>query len=258
LTSSDKSACAGASSPAPRGAGPPPGRDSEPSGTRLKEFVYAVSHDLQRPIRQARSFAELIARHLANGSDSELSRLAGHVERASAEAQAMLDGLLRIARVWACDRPPAPVDCNALLESVRRRMAPVLEAAGGEIEQSPLPVLSGDPAQLGDLLACLLDNAVKFRAKDRPPRIRVSAAERNGEYLFAVSDNGIGIDPARRDRIFAVFQRLHTAREYPGLGAGLALCRAIVERHGGRLWVESEPGRGACFYFTIPAQPAMN
>jgi light-regulated signal transduction histidine kinase (bacteriophytochrome) len=138
-----------------------------------------------------------------------------------------------------------------VVDAAQRRLAAELEANEVALVRSSLPVVRADAAQLEEVFTCLIDNAVKFRKPDRDPRVDVSAEDGDGEWRFAVRDNGIGIDPRHWGRIFIVFQRLHTQREYPGLGLGLALCRAIVERHGGRIWVESEPGSGSTFRFTV-------
>jgi len=128
-----------------------------------------------------------------------------------------------------------------------------IEESGGQVEREPLPTVMGDRTQLGQVLQNLIANAIKFHPVDRPPRVHISARRQDREWVLAVRDNGIGIDPRQTDRLFKHFQRLHTQEEYPGQGIGLALCKKIVERHGGRIWFESAPGQGSTFYFTLPA-----
>lgn len=218
----------------------------------LEGFLFAVSHDLQRPIRHARCYSELLMRRCEQRLDAESIELADRVVKAGREAQALLEGLLRLSRVSTRGKPFAPTDCNELLDSAAHRLATAVEESGAEIERSALPVVDADADQLEDVFTLLIENAIKFRNPARPPRIAVGAEECDGRWVFAVRDNGIGIDPKDHGRIFVVFQRLHTAAEYPGLGLGLAMCKAVVERHGGLLTVDSELGRGATFRFSMP------
>jgi len=218
----------------------------------LDRFLYAVSHDLQRPIRHARSFAQVLKHCCQEGRCAETLGFADRVVEASVEAQVLLEGLLRLSRISKRGKPCAPVDCNAVLDAAEEYLAPIVERSGTRIRRGSLPIVTADADQLEEVFAHLIDNAVIFRREDRAPQIEIRAEEREGEWLFAVSDNGIGIDPKQHERIFVVFCRLHTAEEYPGLGFGLAFCKAIVERHRGRLWVDSEPDRGWTFYFTLP------
>jgi len=178
----------------------------------------------------------------------------------------MIDALLDLSRVKTRGRPFEPVDTGALLMRTLRVLERVIEESGAEVTQDPLPTVRADAAQLGQVFQNLIANAVKFRREGVAPRIHVSATGPRarggddvaspGQWIFSVRDNGIGIDPNQADRIFEVFQRLHTEEEYPGLGMGLALCKRIIERHGGRIWAESAPDGGSLFCFTLPADPA--
>jgi light-regulated signal transduction histidine kinase (bacteriophytochrome) len=167
----------------------------------------------------------------------------------------LINDLLAFSRVGTQGRPFAAVACEAALARALGNLQAAIAESGAEIRHDPLPVLPGDESQLTQLFQNLVGNAVKFRRSD-PPRVRISASRENGDWRFSVADNGIGIDPQFFDRVFIIFQRLHGREEFPGTGIGLALCKKIIERHRGRIWIESEPGRGATFHFTLPAGPA--
>jgi light-regulated signal transduction histidine kinase (bacteriophytochrome) len=149
---------------------------------------------------------------------------------------------------------PAPTDAEEVLKRVLGSLERAIEDANAEVTYDSLPTVMADEAQLGQAFQNLIANGIKFRKEDVPPQVHVSAEREGNEWVFSVADNGIGIAPEQADRIFQVFQRLHTEEEYPGLGVGLALCKRIVERHSGRIWVESKPGEGSTFYFTLPAR----
>jgi light-regulated signal transduction histidine kinase (bacteriophytochrome) len=171
--------------------------------------------------------------------------------------RAMLDGILEYARAGREGRALAPVDFNRALEEALENLRARIEETGAEVRHTTLPVLPGEYRQVVQLFQNLVGNALKFQGVD-PPRVVIGARERESDWRFAVKDNGIGIDPRFHQRIFGMFQRLHTAEEFPGTGVGLALCKRIVERHGGELWVHSAPGEGATFFFTIPKQAAAS
>jgi len=157
------------------------------------------------------------------------------------------------ARVDTRGRPLEPTDCERVLASVMSNLKVAIAESQTVVEHEPLPTVQGDIVQLTQVFQNLIGNAIKFHGK-AAPKIHVGARRQNGEWVFHVRDNGIGIDPKNFDRIFVLFQRLHTRQEYPGTGMGLAICKKIVERHGGRIWVESKPGEGTTFFFTIPAK----
>ena len=228
----------------------------------LEEMAYVVSHDLRQPITQVVRFLDLLAEEPAattgKGSGEEGGNAAGPLlaqARASASRlEEMVEAILRLARIEGSDEGFARVDLEALVARVAARLEPERAAADGRIDRATLPVVRGDEAQLELLFQNLLDNALKFRGAE-PPRIRIDATEEECFWHLRVQDNGAGIAARDQDRIFALFQRLHTAHEAPGTGIGLALCRRVVARHGGRIWVESRPGEGATFHFTL-ARPA--
>ena len=163
----------------------------------------------------------------------------------------MINDLLAYSRVGTRGKPFARVDCESALQDALADLALAMEESGGTVTHDPLPFVEGDETQLGQLFRNLIGNALKFHGAE-PPRVHVSAERMDAEWRFSVRDRGIGIDPRYTEAIFDVFQRLHTNAEYPGTGIGLAIAKKIVERHGGRIWVESEPGNGSIFYFTIP------
>ncbi|MBP9145628.1 MAG: PAS domain-containing protein [Thermoanaerobaculia bacterium] len=224
----------------------------------LEEMAYVVSHDLRQPITQVVRFLDLLAEESVAMTRSESGNAAGPLlaqARASASRlEEMLEAVLRLARIEGSDEGFARVDLEALVARVAARLETVRAAADARIDCATLPVVRGDEAQLDLLFQNLLDNALKFRGAE-PPRIRIDATEEESFWHLRVQDNGAGIAARDQDRIFALFQRLHTAHEAPGTGIGLALCRRVVARHGGRIWVESRPGEGATFHFTL-ARPA--
>ena len=227
------------------------GRDS--SRAELEQLAYAVSHDLQEPLHVLSRHAHILAERYAKRLDAEGERFLGNLVGSSDRMQAMLDGILEYARAGREGRVLAPVDFNRALEEALENLRARIEETGADVRHTTLPVLPGEYRQVVQLFQNLVGNALKFRGTETP-RVIVGARERDSDWRFAVKDNGIGIDPKFQQRIFGMFQRLHTAEEYPGTGVGLALCKRIVERHGGEIWVHSAPGEGATFFFTIPKQ----
>lgn len=226
-------------------------RDLEESNVELERFAYVTAHDLQEPLRSASGFLQLLQRRYSDQLDEKGQH---YIERTRAAAERMLQliqGLLGYAQIGRADDKFAEVDCDQLVAGLREDLSGALRESGGGIIAEPLPVIRGNSSQVRQLFQNLLSNALKFRS-DIPPEIRIYAEEKNGEWLFAVADNGIGIEKHHFERIFIIFQRLHARTDYQGTGVGLAVCRKIVEWHGGRIWVEAELGRGATFYFTIP------
>jgi light-regulated signal transduction histidine kinase (bacteriophytochrome) len=225
------------------------------SNRELEAFASVASHDLQEPLRTVASFTELLAARYGERLDADghelLDFVVGGVERMSA----LIEGLLAVSRVGTRGLPHASVDCERLVRTVVDDLKAAIDATGATVTHGPLPTLPGDGTQLAQLLRNLLDNAVKFRRPGVPPRVRVEASREGDAWLFRVADNGLGIEAQYFDRIFVIFQRLHLHDEYPGTGIGLAVCRRVVERHGGRIWLESEAGVGSTFCFTLPAVP---
>lgn len=219
------------------------------SNRELEQFAYIASHDLQEPLRMVSAYGQLLERRYAERLDGDAREFLGFMTDGARRLQGMIDDLLALSRA---SRGPdlAPTSLDSALERATGNLALVLEESGANLWREPLPQVLGDENQLTRLFQNLLSNAVKFRA-EAAPDIRVAAVDRGQEWLVSVSDNGIGIDPKYSERIFAAFQRLHGQSEYPGSGIGLTLCKRIVERHGGRIWVESAPGRGATFFFSL-------
>jgi PAS domain S-box-containing protein len=223
----------------------------ERSNKELEQFAYVASHDLQEPLRMVSSYTQLLAERYEGQLDEKADKYIGYAVDGAVRMQQLINDLLLYSRVSTRGKPFEMVDSHALLGSAIRNLAVAIEESGALIVTGELPHIRFDPAQLVQLFQNLLDNAIKYRGQD-PPRIHVSARDGGNEWVFAVSDNGIGIDPQYAERIFVIFQRLHTRVEYPGTGIGLAVCKRIVERHGGRIWMESEVGKGSTFLFSIP------
>ena len=228
-------------------------RELARSNAALEEFAHVASHDLQEPLRTVSSYVELLARRYKGKLDSDADEFIAYVVDGARRMHTLIENLLEYSRVGSRGKPLEPVDMASILDDVTKGLEAGLNEAGAEIVvEGELPRVSGDADQLRQLLQNLISNAVKFRGK-RKPRIRIQATSLGDEWHFRVSDNGIGIEPRFAERIFVIFQRLHSRDSYPGTGIGLALCRRIVDRHGGRIWVDSIPGEGSTFSFTLPS-----
>ncbi|MBN1375399.1 MAG: PAS domain S-box protein, partial [Dehalococcoidia bacterium] len=225
-------------------------RELERSNTELERFAYVASHDLQEPLRTISSYIQLIERRYRDKLDEQGLRYMDFTVTAANRLQSMIDGMLEYSRVETRGQPFEPVDCEEVLRQTTDNLRSAIQESGTEITHDPLPSISGDRPQLVRLFQNLLANSIKYRDQ-RPPVIQVSARKKDREWIFSIKDNGMGINPEYKEQIFIIFQRLH-GRDVPGIGLGLSVAKRIVERHGGRIWVESEPGQGATFYFTIP------
>ncbi|TAM55921.1 MAG: PAS domain S-box protein [Paraburkholderia sp.] len=226
------------------------------SNRDLEQFAYVASHDLQEPLRAVAGPLQLLQRRYQGQLDARADEFIGHAVDGATRMQTLIDDLLSYSRVGRLEDPKQPVPAEQALELALKNLAFVIEEAGAEITHEALPVVQAISSQLALLFQNLIGNAIKFRSKDRALLIRVRAESIGDEWQFSVTDNGIGISEQYFERIFVIFQRLHTRREYPGTGLGLALCKRIVEHHGGKIWVESTPGDGAAFSFTIPRAAA--
>ena len=221
------------------------------SNAELEQFAYVASHDLQEPLRMVASFTELLAKRYQDKLDADAREFIAYAVDGATRMQRLIADLLNYSRVGTRGKPLEPVNCDAILERVLVSLKLAINESGAVVRHDPLPTVMGDDLQLGQLFQNLLANAIKFRG-ETPPVIHVSAEHTGNAWNFSVRDNGIGFAPEYAERIFMIFQRLHSKAEYPGSGIGLAICKKIVERHGGRIGVKSEPGRGANFFFTIP------
>jgi PAS domain S-box-containing protein len=221
------------------------------SNAELEQFAYVASHDLQEPLRMVASYTQLLGKRYGDKLQGDAQEFMAYIVDGAARMKQLIEDLLAYSRVGTRGREFTRVNLELVVARARTSLRAALEESGGELTNGPLPDVQGDDMQLYQLIQNLAGNALKFHGT-APPRVRVSAEEREDEYLISVQDNGIGIDPQYFERIFMVFQRLHDKSEFPGTGIGLAICRKVVERHGGRIWVESKPGEGACFKFTLP------
>ena len=224
----------------------------ERSNQELQLFAYVASHDLQEPLRMVASYLQLLERRYKGALDADADEFIGYAVDGASRMQTLLHDLLAYSRVGTRGKPLVPTGSGEVLSQTLMNLKVAIEESGAEVTHGDLPEVLADGTQLSQVFQNLIGNAIKFRG-DRSPRIEISLDRSGGEWVFGVRDNGIGIDPQYADRIFLIFQRLHTRGEYPGTGVGLAICKKIVERHGGRIWMESELGKGSTFYFTLPA-----
>jgi PAS domain S-box-containing protein len=221
----------------------------------LEQFAYIASHDLQEPLRMIGSYLGLMQRKYASHLDARANEYIGFAVDGAARMQKLIRQLLEYAKLERTAPNLAEIDSRRALDEALKVLAARISGSGATVTAGDLPRLRADPDLLARLFQNLISNAIKYSSKARPPLVRVEAERGEGGWVFSVRDNGIGIPPDDRERVFAVFQRLHTRDEYPGTGLGLAICKRIVDRHGGRIWVESTPGEGSAFRFTVPDAP---
>jgi signal transduction histidine kinase len=227
-------------------------KDLARSNSELQQFAYVASHDLQEPLRMVASFTQLLAKRYGDKLDDDARDFINYAVDGAMRMQTLISDLLNYSRVGTQGKPLVPTNSEALLKRVLDSLKISIEESGAVIVGDHLPVVMADPQQLSQLFQNLITNAIKFHGQD-VPRIRISTERIGKEWKFSVRDNGIGISQEHADRIFIIFQRLHTKTEYPGTGIGLAICKKIVERDGGRIWIEPSPGGGTTFCFTIAA-----
>jgi PAS domain S-box-containing protein len=227
------------------------------SNAELEQFAYVASHDLQEPLRMVSSYTQLLGKRHGDKLDGDAKEFMAYIVDGAARMKQLIEDLLAYSRVGTRGKDFQPVKLEAAFERARVNLRAAIEEAGVELTHEPLPELEADESQLVQLLQNLIGNAIKFRAEAKPA-IHVSCTEKESEFAFAVQDNGIGIEPQYFERIFMVFQRLHDKGQYPGTGIGLAICKKVVDRHGGRIWVESAPGKGSRFVFTLPKKRGSN
>jgi PAS domain S-box-containing protein len=226
--------------------------DLERSNKELEQFAYVASHDLQEPLRTVASYVELLALKYKGQFDEKADKYIYYAVDGANRMSALINDLLAYSRVGTRGKTFEPVQMSAVLEQATGNLKSAIKEIHAVITSDQLPTVTGDFSQLVQLLQNLIGNGLKFRKRDVPPAIHISVERRNNEAIFGVRDNGIGIEARFYERIFTIFQRLHTREEYPGTGVGLAICRRIVERHDGRMWLDSKPGEGSTFYFSLP------
>lgn len=226
--------------------------DLRRSNSDLEQFAYVASHDLQEPLRGVSGFVQLIRKRYHGNLDAQADQWIEMTIRAAERMQMLINDLLAYSRVGSKGKTFQAVDCQEVIDLALAGLSTVIEESGAEVTTGPLPVVQGDRGQLTQLFQNLIGNSIKFRG-EATPTIHISAESLGDEWLFQVRDNGMGIEPEYRERVFVIFQRLHTRQAYPGSGIGLSICKKIVERHGGRIWIESEPNRGTTVLLTLPS-----
>jgi PAS domain S-box-containing protein len=221
------------------------------SNRELEQFAYVASHDLQEPLRAVTSYTQLLSQRYQGQLDAKADKWVAYIVDGATRMQQLINDLLAYSRVGTKGKEFQLTDCNTVFQQTLANLQVAIAEKNAAVTCDPLPAIMADAGQLVQLLQNLVGNAIKFCGSD-VPKVHISAVKEDADWVFAVRDSGIGIAPEYAERIFLIFQRLHSRREYAGTGIGLAICKRIVERHGGRIWVESQVGEGATFYFTIP------
>jgi len=220
--------------------------------SEFEQFAYIASHDLQEPLRMVASYKELLAQRYKDQFDERGEKYVAYASDGAKRMQRLVEALLIFSRVGTRGRLPEPTDLAAVARAAVKNLSPAMIRSGAHVEVGTLPMVMADGIQIGQVFENLIDNAIKFRG-DRAPHIHVGAEADGNQWIVRVADNGIGIDTKFSERVFLLFQRLHDREKYDGSGMGLTISRKIVERHGGRIWYESQPGKGTTFFFTLPA-----
>jgi light-regulated signal transduction histidine kinase (bacteriophytochrome) len=218
----------------------------------LEQFAFSASHDLQEPLRSVRIYSELLVTRCGDSVDDEARKFVTFVRNGAMRMEMLVHDLLTYTQVTGFEQPGEPADANEALDAALANLAGAISETEAKVTAGPLPALPVHSTHLQQLFQNLIGNAIKYRSPARPPVVHVAARRESESWLFAVSDNGIGIAPEYKENIFGLFKRLHTNDEYSGTGIGLAICQRIVDRYHGRIWVESEPDRGSTFRFTLP------
>lgn len=226
------------------------------ANSELQQFAHIVSHDLNEPLRTVTNYVQLLELRCQGKLDTTAQECIAFAVEGTKRMQQLLADLLAYTRIDNQERPFALIDCETLLVRTLSDLHSAIVDSGAEVTHDPLPTVYGDGVRLGQVFQNLIGNALKFHGA-APPRIHISAHREDQQWRFSIRDHGIGFDPKHADRIFQIFQRLHTRKEYTGTGIGLAICKKIIDQHGGRIWVESTPGQGATFWFVLPAGEAL-
>jgi signal transduction histidine kinase len=221
------------------------------SNRELEQFAYVASHDLQEPLRMVAAYTQLLAERYRGKLDEKADKYIHYAVDGAQRMQTLIQDLLAFSRVGRGGLALKSADCNTILENAIKNLHTAIEESGAVITHDPLPTVLADGSQMQQLFQNLIGNGIKFRGSEKP-LIDIHAEPKDQEWLFAVSDNGIGIASENAETVFVIFQRLHTRAEYPGNGIGLSICKKIVEQHGGKIWVEPKPGPGTTFKFTLP------
>src|SRR6185369_3166129 len=221
------------------------------SNAELEQFAYVASHDLQEPLRMIASYTQLILRRYGDRFDGDAREFMDFIVDGATRMKQLIEDLLAYSRVGTHGKAFRPTDSGAAVQKALANLRAAIESSTGTVTHDPLPTINADEFQLVQLFQNLIGNALKFKGTETP-RVHISVNEQADTWTFGVKDNGIGIDGEYFDRIFMVFQRLHSRTDYPGTGIGLAICKKVVDRHGGRLWIESGVGSGSTFWFTVP------
>jgi light-regulated signal transduction histidine kinase (bacteriophytochrome) len=226
------------------------------SNKDLEQFAYVASHDLQEPLRIVTGFLQLLSDRYRGQLDEKADQFIDYAVDGAQRMSTLIHDLLTYSRVNTRGEELLPVDSQAAFDLALKNLHVAIEQSGAAVTHDPLPTVRADKSQLAQLFQNLVGNAIKYRAAGRPAQLHVSARREDSHWLFGVADNGIGFEQQYEDKLFLIFQRLHSRGKYPGTGIGLALCKRIVERHGGRIWARGEPDQGATFFFTLPMQDA--
>ena len=223
----------------------------ERSNKELEQFAHAVAHDLQEPLRMVASYTQLLAQRYTAKLDEDADEFIAYIVDGAKRMRDLIEGLLAYSRVGSGEMPFQLTDCEDVLDVALANLEAAIAESGARISRETLPTVMGDGRQLRQVFQNLISNSIKFRRPERP-EVRIGAERNDREWLFHVTDNGIGVDPKYAGRVFDIFQRLHSSGEYPGTGIGLAICQRSISRQGGRIWMESAQGQGSTVYFTVP------
>jgi light-regulated signal transduction histidine kinase (bacteriophytochrome) len=222
------------------------------SNQDLEQFAYVASHDLQEPLRMVATYTQLLAERYRGQLDDNADKYIHYAVDGALRMQALVQDLLTFSKIGRQDTYFQSIDCNGVVETAVKNLRTAVDESRARVTHDPLPTVITDGSQLLQVFQNLIGNALKFRSAE-PPAVHISASKKRSEWVFSIADNGIGIAPEYAELVFVIFKRLHGRAEYPGSGIGLAICKKIIERQGGRIWLESQPGQGSTFKFTLPA-----